>query len=33
LLYLILKLGAYTFIYLMTIKTSNEIADATYKMH
>jgi hypothetical protein len=30
LLFLIAKLGAYAFIYLLTIKTANEIADATY---
>ena len=33
LLYIIVKLGAYTFIYLLTVKTANEISDAAYKMY
>ena len=33
LLYAIAKLGAYSFIYLMTMKTANDISDAAYKMY
>jgi hypothetical protein len=33
LLYAIAKLGAYSFIYLLTMKTANEISDAAYKMY
>jgi hypothetical protein len=32
-LYALMKFGAYAFIYLMTIRTSNEISDAAYKMY
>ncbi len=33
LLYILAKLGAYTFIFLLAIRTANEISDAAYKMY
>lgn len=33
LLYLLVKFGAYAFIYMLAIKTANEISDAAYKMY